>query len=467
MSNRKTGVGGVADAVVIGAGFSGLAAALQLQDAGIDVQVLEAKGQVGGRVRSLDRGDGVEEAGGTTIGGGYRAVIAAAERCQVPLVDATPMLAFFREQVLVLNGTVIPQSAWPSHPANPFPDEYKALLPWSCSRVLTARHNPLAKPDEWLVHEQARWDISLAAWLRQLGFSDAAVEIGYNLNASYGRDADDISTLMLFARAAFSAAQRQLTPPGVVGFTARDGVQRIAEGMAGQLRRDVRLNTAVAAIESDRREARLHCADGAIWRTPHVVCSLPFSALRHMAIEPPLPPAQAEAVTNLAYQPMTQIYFACRSPFWETDGFGPSMFTDGVAGMVAANRRATNPDEVTGLTAWAMGRNAERLDALSETDAANLVASEIEAARPAARGQLQYVGKQSWGTDPFAGGGWAYFRPGQIARFGTSIGAAHGRIHFCGEHLAHVNRGMEGAMESGLRAAAEVVGAEERSEGRT
>ena len=32
-----------------------------------------------------------------------------------------------------------------------------------------------------------------------------------------------------------------------------------------------------------------------------------------------------------------------------------------------------------------------------------------------------------------------------------------GRLHFCGEHTAVSNRGMEGAMESGERAALEVM----------
>lgn len=457
--HKASAAGGRVQAVVIGAGFSGLAAALHLQDSGVEVQVLEAKDRVGGRVRSLARGDGIEEAGGTTIGGGYRAVMAAAERCQVSLVDATPMLAFFREQVLVLDGSVIEQAAWPSHPANPFPDEYKALLPWTCARVLSARHNPLAAPEDWLASDQRCWDVAATDWLQSLGFSAAGMAMAYNLNASYGRDAGDISALMLFARAAFSSAQRQLTPPGVIGFTVREGVQRIPEGMAGQLRREVRLNSAVVELESGQRGVRVRCADGAIWHAERVVCSLPFSALRHVAIMPSLPPEQAAAVAELPYQPMTQVYFACRSPFWERDGLGASMFTDGVAGMVTGNRRPERPREVTGLTAWAMGRNAERLDALDEAAAARLIVNEIEAARPAARGQLRYVGRQSWARDPFAGGGWAYFRPGQIARFGATMAAPHGRIHFCGEHLAHVNRGMEGAMESGVRAAQEAIAA--------
>ena len=443
--------------MVIGAGFAGLAAALRLQERGVDVQVLEAKAQVGGRVRSLDRGDGVEEAGGATIGGGYRAVIGAAERYGVPLMDATPMLAFFREQELVLKGQLIRQADWPSHPDNPFSEQDRALMPWTFARTLTARHCPMAQSDAWLHPQHADQDVSMRAWLHGLGLSDAAVELGYNLNSSYGSDADDISALTLLARAAFSIAQRRQTPSGVVGYTVRNGVQRIPEAMARALRRPVRLHTAVVRIEDGRRETAVYGADGSIWHADRVVCALPFSALRHIAIAPPLAGLQAEAVATLPYQPMTQFYFACRSAYWASDGHSPSMFTDTAAGMVVANRRGEDPAAATGLTAWAMGPNAERLDALGEQPAARLVAREIEAARPAARGQLEYVGCQNWSADAFAGGGWAYFHPGQIRRFGTAMAAPHGRIHFAGEHLAHASRGMEGAMESGERAAGEVL----------
>ena len=55
-------------------------------------------------------------------------------------------------------------------------------------------------------------------------------------------------------------------------------------------------------------------------------------------------------------------------------------------------------------------------------------------------------------------GDWAYWSPGQISKFGSSVGNQHGQIHFCGEHTAVSNRGMEGAMESGERVAFEIMG---------
>jgi len=37
------------------------------------------------------------------------------------------------------------------------------------------------------------------------------------------------------------------------------------------------------------------------------------------------------------------------------------------------------------------------------------------------------------------------------------LGLAHGRLHFCGEHLATTSRGMEGAMESAEEATAAIL----------
>ena len=135
------------------------------------------------------------------------------------------------------------------------------------------------------------------------------------------------------------------------------------------------------------------------------------------------------------------------------------MFTDGPAGMVVAARSAEDARQVTSFTAWVTGRGARRLDALPEADAGRLVLDAIEAIRPAAANELEFVGMQSWGRAPRSRGGWAYFRPGQVTRFAAGMGAAHGPIRFCGEHLARASRGMEGAMESGERAAREILAA--------
>ncbi len=444
-------------AIVIGAGLAGLAAALKLEGEGIDTQVIEAQDRVGGRVHSMRQLGNNKEAGGTYIGAGYVRLIGTAERYGVGLIDVTPMLEFFREQELVLGNEIIRQADWPDHPANLFNGDDRELLPWAYHRVLTARENPLTDPSDWLDPASAVHDISAYDWLKDLGLGDAAIKLAYGINVSFGKDAHDVSALLLFFRAAFSVAQRRVAPAGVVGYTAKDGVARIPEAMAEALQLPVQLNKVVVAISNQADHAEVRCADGSIYQAPHILCSLPFGVLRHIKMDPPLQGLQAEAVNTLPAQAMTQVYLAHKSNFWEADGLSPSLYTDGVAGMVAAARNGANPEEVTSFTAWTLGANASRLDALPPADAGRRVIDEIEAIRPAAKGQLELLGMQSWGTDPFAQGGWAYFRPGQISHFAAAMGAAHGRIRFCGEHLAQSSRGMEGAMESGERVATEIL----------
>jgi monoamine oxidase len=127
------------DVIVIGAGLAGLHAALTLEAVGQRVLVLEAQERVGGRVHSMRQLGGTAEAGGTYIGAGYTRVIGAAERHGVELMDVTPVLEFFREQDLALDGEIIRQRDWPTHPANDFPERDKAQLPWNYHRLLTLR----------------------------------------------------------------------------------------------------------------------------------------------------------------------------------------------------------------------------------------------------------------------------------------------------------------------------------------
>jgi monoamine oxidase len=447
------------DVIVIGAGLGGLHAALTLEAAGARVLVLEAQQRVGGRIHSMRQVGSTAEAGGTYIGAGYARVIGAAERYGVELMDVTPVLEFFREQDLVLRGEIIRQKDWPTHPANDYPAADKSHLPWSYHRILTMRDNPLGSPAEWLDARHAHLDVSAYEWFRSLGLSDRAIATAYGLNVSFGRDAHDVSALLLLFRGAFSTAQRAVAPTDSLGYTARHGVQRIPEAMAAALAGGVELGRAVTGIDLRADDAEVVCADGPRFRARHVIAAVPPGVLRRIAIEPKLPGLQAEAVAELPSQPLTQMYFAPRTRFWESDGYAASLFTDTRAGMLAAARHRERPTEVTSLTAWITGDAAAELDRLAPADAGRAVIAAIEEVRPAARGQLELIGQVSWGNDPYAAGAWAYFRPGQVTRYALALGRAHGRLHFCGEHLAGESRGMEGAMESAEEAASAILAA--------
>ena len=65
-----------------------------------------------------------------------------------------------------------------------------------------------------------------------------------------------------------------------------------------------------------------------------------------------------------------------------------------------------------------------------------------------------------WSADPWSGGSYAAFAPGQYTRFAGLLPQAEGGIHFAGEHTSLASLGyLDGAVGSGRRAAAEVAAA--------
>jgi monoamine oxidase len=442
--------------LVIGAGLSGLNAALNLQLGGADVQVIEGSHRIGGRVLSNRNVEGAPEFGGTSMGAGYARMVDTAKSLGVELIDTTPIVPFFNERELALDGAVIRKEDWPDDPRNPFPAAIKTMMPWAYFFSLMGRDSPLKSVDDWVSPENAHLDISVHQWMTEKGATPEMIELGYNVNASFGDNAHDISVLHLMFSVAFANLQRELGPPGVNGYTAANGNQSIPEAMAGALDNEIHFGREVIGIRTESGGAEVHCADGTRYQADHVVCSVPFAVLRNIKVDPVFTGTQAMAVQSLPSQLMTLVHLVPKRPYWEEDGLAAAMFTDTPAGFVLAERKGASPEEITSITAWARGPDAAYLDRLNEKDARALVVKSIETIRPAAKGLLEIGGYKSWYRDPFAAGDWAYWRPGQITAFAQGMAKPHGRIHLCGEHTAISNRGMEGAMESGERAALEI-----------
>jgi monoamine oxidase len=59
----------------------------------------------------------------------------------------------------------------------------------------------------------------------------------------------------------------------------------------------------------------------------------------------------------------------------------------------------------------------------------------------------------AWSNEPYTGGGYALYKPGQVVPFWAALRSGTDRIHFAGEHLEAPAGYMESAVRSGLRAA--------------
>lgn len=453
VGRRAWAVQDAADVIVVGAGLSGLQAAWALEQKGFKVLVLEGRSRVGGRVFTFGDVQGVPEAGGNIIYGDYRRLMEVATRVAVPLEDQVPRLSQHSKFTLVLDGRPMSRSEWVDSPRNPFPPALREMMPWQYVPLVTSQENPLPSTEGWYEARNAPLDVSMRDFLRKQGATDPVIEIAYDTIPTYGMNAKDISALMMAYVSAFTAAQKSAKP---VMLQARGGNQNIPVAMAAQLQQPVRLNQTVKAIETTDAGVSVRTADGARYAARAVVCAVPFTTLRRIDLRPGLAGMQERAVKSLPYQPIHQVALQATRPFWEDDDLEPSMWTDSI-GRVSAIYHEAKDDQVSSFLVSAFGPGARHLDRLGKEGAARYVVAQIERMRPAAKGALRVLGQHSWEQDPFAGGAWAYFNPGTVTKFLPAMFQPRGRMHFCGEHTSVSARGMEGAIESGERAAGAVA----------
>jgi monoamine oxidase len=442
------------DVIVIGAGLAGLQAAISLEWTGARVRVLEARQRVGGKVLTFGDVPGEPEAGGQSIGSGYGRVVTAAATAGVVLEDQLPQAQRTSEVTLALGGRPIPKTEWPNSALNPFPAGQRELMPWQYVPRAMAGANPLKSVDGWYAAARAPSDVSMHDFLRAQGASEEIIRLAYDTNTSYGTSARDVSALMMAFVEIFQRTQRNARP---AVFKAKEGNQRIPEGLAQRLKGGVRVGQEVVAIDSDARGVTVHTRGGGRHAAQAAICALPFATLRRVRFDPPLAGVQAEAVQSLPTQPVTQIALVAARPFWTDDGLPAAMWTDALAGRVFAIPRSPTDDAVASLLVTAYGKKSLELDRLGRDGAGRRVIAELERLRPAAKGRLRVAAYHSWTADPWAGGAWGYFAPGTVTKFMPAMLQPHGRVHFCGEQTALYSRGMEGAMESGERAAREVT----------
>jgi monoamine oxidase len=419
---------------------------MQLADQGLKVIVLEATDRIGGRLLTLDDLPGRPEGGGAQVGQTYARIRYAAQKLGIEIVEDPP--AAREDRLLVLGDAQVLQSAWSASALNPFPDAYRTSAPDTALFAAAAPDNPFTAPDQW--RTGVVQDRSAAEFLASKSFSDDALRlVDVALNANSLRS---YSMLNVWRTMQLFSVDASLGRSGDI----KGGSQRLPEAMAASLG-DVRLNkpvrsvrTRAAGVEVGLETETLH-ADFA-------VLALPFPALRRIALDPAPGAAQADAIASLPMTQILQLHVAMDNPFWEQDGLPAGMWTDGALERIFPTRdRATG--EVVAFNAWVNGESARDLNKFDDQGLEALAQSEFARLRPASAGKVRLLKAVRWADTSYAGGAYMHWGPGEVGKWAIAMGGPIGRIHLAGEHLSHLHTGMEGAMESGQRAALAILDA--------
>lgn len=439
---RSTGGGSV---VVIGAGLSGVATALLLEERGIAVTVLEARDRIGGRVYTLDDVPGRPDAGGPVLGASYERLLKLARAFGAPI---QPMQLAETGELLFVNGQSVLAADWATSPANRLEGAERQVLPGLLLGYYAAKNLTLADGQAWMSPANAHLDIPLDEYLRRQGASAEAMRL-----MSVAPNTNDLSTTSALWALRDAQRRRDTRVRGMM--ESPQGNSRIVEKLAGGVKGPIHRGHVVSRIRSLADRVEVACTNGATFGGDYAVVTVPFSVLRGIEVDPPFEGLQKEAIDGIPYTAITQYCIVPRRPFWDEDRLPPLMWTDTRIERIFPQR---DPDgRVASLFCWVDGASAIELDRLPETDQIEIVKNELARIRPASKGNVDVVKIVSWARDPFARGAYANYHPGQVTRLRPVMAQPWHRLHFAGEHTAVTSPGMEGAIESAERAADEVI----------
>ncbi len=453
-ARRAAAAAETSDVLIIGAGLAGLYAAVMLQDAGVKVRVLEGSDRVGGRCMTARDLPGQPELGASQIGAMYARLRSMAGRFNVEL-GAPPKDTASETNLLPmsisLDGRPVITVPWADSPENPLGGAERKMVPPMLYPTYINRNMPLGAITDWFDPKFAAYDRQTThAYLAANGASEEAIRLmDFDVYADTTADISALESLRKQFYYHWEASQGKFQ-------TAVKGISSVPEAMAAHLDTPVALNSFVTGITVASDGVTVRCEDGSVYAAPRAICAIPFSVLRRIHLDAPVPPVQRRAIDDLAYSKIFTVWVAAKRRFWEDDGLPKFVWSNGPSERFFA--QPSRVQEEPNMSFYLRGAHADALTAMKPADAAAFLFEEMAKIRPSTRGVLELLRVQSWNGSKFYQGGYSYFRPGQINDFGQVMAAPVGRLHFAGEHTGKLSAGMEAACESGERAALEILG---------
>ncbi len=268
---------------------------------------------------------------------------------------------------------------------------------------------------------------------------------------------------------------RSLSEAGVGedSFRVRESYQALIDWLAGSLAEkgvSVQCNAIVREIRWTAGKVEAVVSDGAgerLWTSSRAVITLPVSLLQLGLTDPDavrfLPPllAKASVLKKMAMGSVTRILLTFSKPFWEEEA--PEL------GFVHAPEEAfptwwtAQPSHHPLLTGWAGGPKSEALRSSSEEALRGAALGSLAKIfdRPAAELEKLIVSVRfhDWDRDRFSRGAYSYLLPGGIDAPKALAEPIQDTLYFAGEatHSEGQNGTVDGALESGARAAEEIL----------
>jgi monoamine oxidase len=416
------------DVVIVGAGFTGLSAALDLQRAGIDFLVLEARERVGGRVEARPNGLGeLIDSGGQFL-------------CE----DMPELMALARARGKTFVETYI-EGEFITHP---WMSVEEAEQTYQVAMAIRERMNGIEPDDPSIA------GLTVATWLeRQEDTPDAKAAFRSMIEGLWCLALDKVPLWYLIDN------DRRITNETFeLQYFLRETMQSLADDLAGDLGERLRLDEAVTRIERRQQGVHIVSARGVIEAGAALVALPPATAAK-LDFAPGLPAELAQALSTWESGAVIKILVRYASPFWrERDLCGMVMWRD-QPGLFACD--ASQDADHAALVVFVGGPLALRWHPLDDAALrAEVTARLVEALGPRAAEIIDFSSRD-WTHDRWSGGAYSDLIVDVTARDAERIILAGAPpVYFAASEVSPSFPGyIEGAIVAGRIAAAKIQSA--------
>lgn len=432
--------------IVVGAGFAGLVAARELQTAGIDVQIVEARDRIGGRAWTRERLGRPLELGATWVHWMQPHIWTEITRYGQK-VHPSPYCdeAYWITDGEVKKGTEDDLDAALARPMAKIFERSREYFPnpYDPLHILSEDFDgPEELREQFLADDAA----GVLDALRNGEFTQEEIDLcDAYWSAGYIGDPNTGSALMAKQWAALSDHRLSLLDEQTLRFKLVKGMRGIYESIAADLHCPIRLSTPVTHVEHDQEGATVTLEGGEELSCDAVIVTAPLGALKTIRFSPTLPQQMRDVVERGWNSTGCKIWIKIKGHH-NVIAYAPS------PAKIAVFRSEYFMDDGTTICVG-FGSHHDQVD-LDDPTVGQAI---VDQWRP----DLEVVEctGHDWVADRWSGQAWATLRTGQFTEGWSLFRDAGSRLHFAGADWANGWRGVvvDGAIETGLRTAREVI----------
>lgn len=414
------------DVVIVGAGFTGLSAAHELEKAGVDFVVLEARDRVGGRVEARRNGLGEwVDTGGQFL-------------CQ----DMPELLALTK----AYGKTLVAAHVEGDFIAQPAQSPKEAEKTYLGAMGIRERMNAIAPNDAAIA------GLSVADWLvRQPDAEIAKAAFRSMIEGLWCQPLERVPLWHLIDN------DRRITnETSELQYFLRETMYSLAQDMADGLSARIRFGAAVSRIEHKQDGVRVDTAGGA-YEARSVLVAVPPMMASKIVFSPPLPSKLNAALGVWRSGVVIKVLVRYARAFWRERGLSGMVMWRDLAGLFACD--ASRDDDHPALVVFIGGPLGERWGAFDATALRAEVATRLVAALGPEAGDILDFSFRDWTNDPFSGGGYSDLILDVDATDAEPVLVAGAPpVHFACSELSPSFPGyIEGALIAGRLAAKKVI----------